>query len=302
MLGSLGAVTATAPTDWLVNYFGWRSLFEFLTIGTVAVSGLIYIVVPDCVADSSVAPPARLTLWSIYTDPRFLRIAPLSAACIGTSWAFQSLWAAAWLTDVEGFDRQGSAAQMLFMAVDLSLGALLLGTIADRLRKRDINMEVLLGGVATLFVLAELALVSRVPLPSLVPWSIVSIAGAATVLSFAVIAEYFPGEFAARANGALNLLHFAWAFTVQYGVGLVLGQWPSQNGHYPLAAYQVAFGLSLALQVAALAWFAMPWISRFFRNLRLSFAPSHTDLDGQLALVPATSERIVLEASQGMEW
>ena len=47
MLGSLGAVTATAPTDWLLNYVGWRSLFEILTIGTVAVSGLIYMVVPE---------------------------------------------------------------------------------------------------------------------------------------------------------------------------------------------------------------------------------------------------------------
>jgi hypothetical protein len=39
-----------------------------------------------------------------HSDPRFLRVAPLSAACIGSSWALQSLWAAAWLTDVEGFD------------------------------------------------------------------------------------------------------------------------------------------------------------------------------------------------------
>ena len=302
MLGSLGAVTATAPTDWLVNYFGWRSLFEFLTIGTVAVSGLIYIIVPERVAGSGAAAPARLTLWSIYTDPRFLRIAPLSAACIGSSWAFQSLWAAAWLTDVEGFGRQGSAAQMFFMAVGLSLGALLLGAIADRLRKRDINTEVLLGCVGTLFVVAELALVLRLPLPSLVPWSIVSIAGAATVLSFAVIAECFPGEFAARANGALNLLHFGWAFMVQYGIGLVLDQWPSQNGHYPLAAYQAAFGLSLALQIAALVWFAMPWLSRFARNLRLSFAPPHAERYSQVALVPAPLDGAVLEASERMEW
>ena len=48
----------------------------------------------------------------------------------------------------------------------------------------------------------------------------VSIAGAATVLSFAIIADYFPREFAARANGALNLLHFGCAFMVQYGIGL----------------------------------------------------------------------------------
>ena len=175
--------------------------------------------------DSEVATTARspLTLWSIYSDPRFLRVAPLSAACIGSSWALQSLWAAAWLTDVEGFDHHSRAAQMFLMAAGLSLfGALLLGAMADRLRKLNIRTEVLLAGVGALFIVAELALVLRIPLPSLLPWFIVWIAGAATVLSFAVISDYFPKEFAARANGAVNLLHFGWAFTMQYGIGLVV--------------------------------------------------------------------------------
>jgi sugar phosphate permease len=297
MLGSLGAVTATAPTDWLLNYLGWRSLFEILTIGTVTVAGLIYMVVPERVADSEIATSARkpLTLWSIYSDPRFLRVAPLSAACIGSSWALQSLWASAWLTDVEGFDHRSRAAQMFLMAVGLSLGALLLGAMADRLRKLNIRTEVLLGGVGALFMVAELALVLRVPLPSLLPWSIVSIAGAATVLSFAAIADYFPREFAARANGALNLLHFGWAFAIQYGIGLVVEQWPSQDGHYPVAAYQAAFGLCLALQVAALVWFAMPWIRTFgrkgFAEPSGSPAGSGSSIDGP-----------ILEACAGIDW
>ena len=46
MLGSIGAVTATAPTDWLLNWMGWRSLFEVLTIATLATAGLIYFAVP----------------------------------------------------------------------------------------------------------------------------------------------------------------------------------------------------------------------------------------------------------------
>ena len=52
MLGSLGAVTATAPTDWLLNWIGWRSLFEILTIATLATAGLIYFAVPERDASS----------------------------------------------------------------------------------------------------------------------------------------------------------------------------------------------------------------------------------------------------------
>jgi sugar phosphate permease len=269
MLGSLGAVTATAPVDWLLNYVGWRSLFESLTIGSFAVSGLIYMVVPERVVDSQIISPARkpLTLWSVYSDPRFLRVAPLSATCIGSAWALQSLWASAWLTDVEGFDAQSRVTQMLFMAVGLSLGALLLGGLADRLRKLNIRTEFLLAGVGVLFIVAQLALVLRIHLPSLLPWSIVSIAGAATVLSFAAVADYFPRELAARSNGALNLLHFGWAFTIQYGIGFVVGQWPSQEGHHPVVAYQTAFGLGLVFQAVAFVWFAMPWIRTLGRNV-----------------------------------
>jgi hypothetical protein len=58
MLGSLGAVTATAPVDWLQNYLGWRSLFEILTIGTFVVSGFIYLVVPERVVGSQTFNPA----------------------------------------------------------------------------------------------------------------------------------------------------------------------------------------------------------------------------------------------------
>ena len=34
MLGSFGAVTATAPTDWLLELVGWRGLFGILTLAT----------------------------------------------------------------------------------------------------------------------------------------------------------------------------------------------------------------------------------------------------------------------------
>src|SRR6185437_2492823 len=90
MLGSLGAVTATAPTDWVLALIGWRNLFEVLTAATLATAGLIYLVVPERTSpNQTVAFGKQLTLRSIFSDPRFLRIAPLSATCIGSSWALQ---------------------------------------------------------------------------------------------------------------------------------------------------------------------------------------------------------------------
>jgi uncharacterized integral membrane protein (TIGR00698 family) len=300
VLGSLGAVTATAPTDWLLNWIGWRSLFEILTISTLATAALIYFVVPepdvDCKRPVSSTKP--LTLGCIFSDPRFLRIVPLSATCIGSSWAMHSLWAACWLAEVEGLNRQGVINQLLAMAIAITMGALLLGIVADRLRKCAIATEILLAGLSALFMLAELALIVRLPLPSILPWSVVSIMGAATVLSYAIIADYFPIEVAARANGALNLMHCGWAFAVQCGIGFIVGRWVPQDGHYPVVAYQAAFTLTLALQATALAWFAMPWLGSFFRNLLPLSGLAHYAVTS----APPAAEGLILDSSRGTVW
>jgi type IV secretory pathway TrbF-like protein len=157
------------------------------------------------------------------------------------------------------------------MAIALSFGALLLGTAADRQRRRGIGPHVLLGVVATTFITAQLALILRWPVQSYLPWSIVAVAGAGTVLSYAILAEYFPKEIAGRANGALNVFHFGAAFAIQYATGVVLALWPSQDGHYPTIAYQIAFGLNLCPQAAALAWFAISRLRRYELTLVSAF-------------------------------
>ncbi|MCA1358750.1 MFS transporter [Bradyrhizobium sp. IC3069] len=255
MLGSLGAVTATVPVEHLLAWMGWRQLFETLAAATGATAILIYVVVPERVI---VPPTPRATLGSVFADRRFWRVAPLSATCIGSAWSLQGLWASPWLTDVEGLDRTSLVRQLFIMSIVLSCGALLFGMTVHYVKRRGIRAETVLATVAVLFVAAQLALILRVPLPSILPWSVVAIAGTATVVSFAVIADYFPPQLAGRANGALNVLHFGWAFLAQYATGLILEQWSANDGHRPLQAYQVAFGLNLALQIAALAWFALP--------------------------------------------
>src|SRR6266849_2100689 len=257
MLGALGAVTATLPADLLLDWIGWRELFGLFAVLTAASAVLIYLIVPEATPTATGAVSAGLK--KVYADPRFWRLAPLSASCIGTAWALQGLWAAQWLKDVEGLDRTGVVFHLFAMAVALSLGAILLGVAADRLRRRGVGPEVLLGLVAALFIATQFALILRLPLPSYLQWAVVAAVGAATVLSFAILAEYFPKELAGRANGALNLFHIAAAFVVQYATGVVLQQWIPQAGHYPEIAYQAAFALNLVLQIVAWVWFALPW-------------------------------------------
>jgi MFS family permease len=261
MLGALGALTATLPAEFLLVSVGWRALFELLAIASAGCALVIYLVVPDMpAAVSGAGGPTPGSLKTVYADPRFWRLAPLSASCIGTAWALQGLWAASWLSDVEGLDRSELLQHLLVMAIALSLGALLWGVAVDRLRRRGVGPRTLLGLVAMIFIAAQLALILRLPLPSCVPWIVVAAVGAGTVLSYAILAEYFPTELAGRANAALNLFHIGGAFVVQYMTGLVVQLWAPTDGHYPEIAYQTAFAFNVGLQIVAAVWFALTWV------------------------------------------
>ena len=268
MLGALGALTATLPAEFLLVSVGWRALFELLAIVSAGCALVIYLVVPEMpAAISGAGGPTTSSLKTVYADPRFWRLAPLSATCIGTAWALQGLWAAPWLSDVEGLDRSELLQHLLVMAIALSLGGLLWGVAVDRLRRRGVGPRTLLGLVATIFIAAQLALILRLPLPSYVPWIVVAAVGAGTVLSYAILAEYFPTELAGRANAALNLFHIGGAFVVQYMTGLVVQLWAPTDGHYPEIAYQTAFAFNVGLQIAAAIWFARTWVLTRLRKV-----------------------------------
>ncbi|MET4043848.1 hypothetical protein ABIC03_005569 [Bradyrhizobium sp. RT6a] len=99
------------------------------------------------------------------------------------------------------------------------MAALLLGAVADSLRRHGKNIETLLAIIAAVFIAAELAVILHPPLLSLPSWIIVAVVGSAIALSYAITGDYLPAELIAGANSLLNVLHFGWAFLVQYGRG-----------------------------------------------------------------------------------
>ena len=259
MLGALGAVTATTPAESLLASIGWRGLFDLLAIVSAVCVVLIYLLVPEIKSQPPTSQTAKpIGLKSIYCDPRFWRLAPLSATCIGSAWALHGLWAAPWLADVAGLDQPAVVRHLFIMAVAACAGALFLGLGADWLGRQHGKSEGILAVAAALFIAAQFALALGWPVPTAFVWAIVAGVGAATVLSFAILAEHFPNEIAGRANAALNLLHVGGAFVLQSGIGLVIDQWTPESGHYPPAAYQTAFAVNIALQIAAFLWFVRP--------------------------------------------
>jgi MFS family permease len=287
MLGALGAVTATAPAEIVLAHMGWRGVFAVLATVTAVSALVILLVVPERRHGGiGGAPSDAIPITAIYRYPRFWRLAPLSATCIGSAWALQGLWAAPWLADVEELERPVVVTHLFVMALALSASALLLGIGADRLRRRGTPLATSLAVTTGAAILAQLALVLRWPVPIWLPWVTIAATGAGTVLSYAILSEMFPKSASGRANGALNLLHVTAAFAIQYAVGLVVQQWPAENGHHPPEAYQTALGLNLVLQAAAFLWFIRPE-----RKSALGYLPAHPihAFAGGLGLAPAAA-------------
>lgn len=257
MVGSLGAVMATAPAEMVLASIGWRGLFQAFALLTVICAAATYILVPD---ENSLSPPMPANLGAIIADRRLWRLAPLSTMCISTAWALQGLWAAPWMEDVENLTRPAIVSHLLVMAIGLSFGSLALGAAAHLLRKRGIRAQDVMLVVSGFFVVAELSLIFGAPTSSYLLWAVVASLGGASVLTYAILPEFFPTNMIGQANAVLSSCHIAGAFFLQYVTGFVVNLWTSHAGHYPPLAYRSAFALIVILQVAAIIWFAYPAI------------------------------------------
>jgi hypothetical protein len=84
-------------------------------------------------------------------------------------------------------------------------------------------------------------------------------AGQAGNLGYATLAAHFGAGAAGRAQSTANLLLFAAAWALQWGIGVVLDRYRGTgDGAVDPAGYHWAFGLVLALQIVAVLWYLRP--------------------------------------------
>ena len=262
-MGGLGVVAATSPADWLAQLIGWRSMFDLLAAATVGVALLIFFCVPK-------GPPAHgrpgspesfaaqlRVIGRIAKDRIFWRVAPMVAIMSGTFIAIQTLWAGRWLSDVAGLDRVSVADVLLVMATGFVIGSLTTGWIADWAQRRGFTIELVVGCSFLVFALSQVLVVLHAPVPPFLPWFLFGFAGQAGNLGYATLAAHFGSGAAGRAQSTANLLLFATAWALQWGIGTVLDRFrlPGETATVDPAGYHWAFGSVLALQILAVLWY-----------------------------------------------
>lgn len=254
--GMLGGIAVTVPLEVVLRVVHWREAFYGVVALTVAVSLVLFLVVPERTSARRAPPlPAQLReLAALARDPAFWRL----ALCVCTSQlavvSLITLWVANWLRDVSGYSQAEVAQALLLFNLAMIAGFLGFGRAADRLAHQGRSaMPLLAGGIAAASLCLAL-IVAGLRTGHVVVWCLFFGGATASVLCYSLFSRRYPKEMAGRVNTALNVAVFVGMFSGQWAVGLVLNLWPQSAAGYAPEAYPWALGGLWLLQAAGVAW------------------------------------------------
>jgi len=254
--GMLGATAATVPLEVVLRVLHWREVFYGIVALTVAVSLVLFFVVPERAGPrrgETITDQLR-AMASLGRDPVFWR----AALCVGASQfaavSLLTLWVATWLRDVIGYSQAEVARSLLAFSIAMIGGYIGFGRAADAVARRGgSTLPLLAGGIATASLcLGLLALDVRTG--ALALWCVFFGAATAVALAYPLLSRRYAAAMAGRVNTALNVFVFIGMFSGQWAVGLVLNQWPQFAAGYAPEAYSWALGMLWLVQLAGLAW------------------------------------------------
>jgi predicted MFS family arabinose efflux permease len=264
--GGFGAISATAPVEALLQVTDWRHIFVAVALATFCVAAMIWFVVPE--RRAAPGPQASRAEQSamfraVMRDGFFWRMTLMFTILHGAFQSYQTLWAAPWLRDVAGLDRIATANVLSLVQIGFFIGAISSGVIADRLRRTGVGTHTLVVGVIVLFFAVQSLIAAGAASAAVVLWFAWGLLGASQLLSFAVFPQRYPHQIIGRVITVVNLLVFVFAFSFQWGVGLIIDLWPPlAEGRFDPAAHRAAVLTLLAIEVAAWLGFVWPTIFR----------------------------------------
>jgi predicted MFS family arabinose efflux permease len=263
-IGASGALFAATPLAYASESFGWRAVFLWGALVTVA-SALVILVFARNTPPGVRWPAASSgggSLTDVFGTGRFWRIAVMNFFMCGGLLGIQGLWAGPYLYDAAGLGSIAVGNLLLLMGIGVVAGYGAVGWLADRL---GIARVVVTG--CGVFALCQLALALQAPL-ALLPaaYFLFGFSGGAGAGLLIHARQVFPAEMTARAVSMVNLFGIAGTFLLQWLIGVVVDLFPADAaGQYPPEAYTAAF-LFTAAGTAAATLFYLPLARKTARH------------------------------------
>ncbi|MBL8446096.1 MAG: MFS transporter, partial [Zoogloeaceae bacterium] len=250
--GALGAVTASAPLEAALPFLGWRGAFWCVAALALGVAALIHWVMPE---PTQPAHPSDLShtlkgVAEVFASSRFWRYAGQAAFFTGGFMAVQGLWAVPWLMQVNGYSRAEAASHLVWLNLGMLSGQFSIGRFATRLASLGMTTPRLMAGGLAIVLIIEALILLQIG-PTRVLWAAFGYFAATGAQIYGVVTHQFPLALSGRVSTAVNLLVFAGAFGVQWGLGGLIDSLGAQ-GMATSSALVTSFALLLALQTASL--------------------------------------------------
>lgn len=251
-VGSLGALSATAPLAFATASFGWRATFLAVGVATVAIGVVIWFVVSDDPPGAKAAP-RRETLresiagiWEVIRTPSIGRIFLVQLSSYPSFVLVVGLWGGPYLTHIYGYDLKGRGDVLFVAALTQVLGSFLWGP-SDRIFGRY-KVPVMIATGISFVSLTLLSTLGVLPVPLLL--IVLALLGFSTGMTSVVMAHgrsLVPPHLLGRAITLLNIGTMGGGFLVQFVSGALINLFPTVDGAYPLSAYRLVFGLQAVL-------------------------------------------------------
>lgn len=256
--GGIGAITAGVPVELSLSFVDWRGVFAGLAAVTLLVALCQFMFVPEHAATGHETRLSVLIsgLLHVFRSRTFWQVQPLTMLTQGSWMATFTLWAGPWLADVSGLGRLAVASHISILAAGMAAGFLLTGVLTDRFQRLGFSSKQVAGGGMTLFIIVEILILAFPQGPTAVLWAAYGLLGTSGVITYTVLTQHFGAALAGRANTASTLTVFLTAFAFQAGMGALLDLFPATDpGHYTAFGHQLALGITIMLQLVALAWY-----------------------------------------------
>ena len=262
-VGGLGGVAVGTPLSWILSLTDWRSVCVALAAITAAVAmaiGLFAPKTPEPRGHATMLDQLKGTAH-ILRSRAFWKAATFSALTQSVFYAMQSLWASAYLRDVlPNTADVGTRAASLISVMGLAFiaGMIGFGALARVLERRGLSVYLFSGLTMVLFVTVQIAIATQIAIPQVLLWSAYGALGGTGIMTYSVLAAYFPARLLGRVNTTFTLVIFLLIFVMQSAIGSALGHWSSADGHYPAAAHQAVWLGLIVVQIIGAIWYFMP--------------------------------------------
>lgn len=224
LLGNIGAILAGMPLVWAAGHLSWRTIFAALAFFTLILGVITWWFLKDAPASRANREETeswREALTGVLRNRATWPALWPNIGIGGTLFAFNGLWAVPYLHDVHGLSRGIAAFHVSLLILGFALGALGVGIVSDRLKRRIPVMV----GVSAVYVLAWLPLLFAhvMPLPvSLALFTLMGCGAAGFTLNWACVKEVNHPRLAGMAMSVVNIGAFAAAGILQPLVGSVM--------------------------------------------------------------------------------